>query len=201
MKFKSRLPFILASESPRREELFSKLGIPFDIQPSGITEELDGEYQPEDLAVALATMKAGIIADENPGVVVIGADTTVRINKMILSKPKNKQQAIMSLKLLSGKTHQVITGVSIQYRGSNIAFVETTDVTFYELSNEQIEAYVESGDPFDKAGGYGIQTMGGLFVQKINGDYNNVVGLPLSQLCRVLLLEELIFIDKGDKNR
>lgn len=178
---------ILASESPRRKELFSKLGVPFEIQPAGVDEELDGLYEPEEFAIAIADLKANDIAQRNPEAIIIAADTTVRIGKALLTKPTNNAQAVKFLKLLSGKVHHVITGVSIVGPDLNLAFAETTLVKFYELSDEEINAYVESGDPLDKAGGYGIQTMGGLFVEKIQGDYNNVVGLPISRLYQTLL--------------
>ncbi len=198
MKFKTNKQIILATESPRRIELFGTLGLPFDVQASGITEQLEEEYRPDDLAIQLAYMKAEPIANLNPDAIVIAADTIVVVGNTTLGKPKTKQQAKMFLNLLSGKTHQVMTGVSVQHGDDYIGFVSSTEVKFYELLEEQIEAYVESEDPYDKAGGYGIQTLGGLFVQKINGDYNNVVGLPLSMLCRTLLLKKLIFIDKGE---
>ncbi|MEI4769413.1 Maf family protein [Psychrobacillus sp. FJAT-51614] len=178
---------ILASESPRRKELFSKLGVPFEIQPAGVDEKLDSIYGPEEFAIAIADLKANEIAQSNPGAIVIAADTTVRIGQALLTKPTNNAQAKKFIKLLSGNVHHVITGVSIIGPDINLAFSETTSVKFYELSDEEVNAYVESGDPLDKAGGYGIQTMGGLFVEKIQGDYNNVVGLPISRLYQTLL--------------
>ncbi|MFF2755056.1 Maf family protein [Psychrobacillus sp. NPDC058041] len=178
---------ILASESPRRKELFSSLGIPFEVQPSGVIEELDGIYTPEEMAIGIADLKASTIAHRNPNAIVIAADTTVRLGSELLSKPKNNEQAKKFLRLLSGKVHNVITGVSILGQDVSIAFAESTLVKFYELTDEEIDAYVETGDSLDKAGGYGIQTMGGLFVENVQGDYNNVVGLPISRLYRTLL--------------
>ncbi|TQR19196.1 Maf family protein [Psychrobacillus vulpis] len=196
MKLIANKNIILATESPRRKELFSILGIPFEVQPSGIVETLDGVYTPEEMAIKIAHNKAIVIAEKNPDAVVIGADTTVRINEELLTKPSDKLQAKEFMKKLSGNTHQVITGVSILGANVSIAFAESTLVKFYDLTDEQIDAYVQSGDPLDKAGGYGIQTMGGLFVEKIQGDYNNVVGLPISRLFQTLLKLELIEFDK-----
>ena len=187
---------ILASESPRRKELFSRLGIPFDVHAPGVNEEVDGVHTPEELAIAIADKKASAVVEKYPNAVVIGADTTVRLGKVLLSKPTNNEQAKKYLKLLSGKMHNVLTGVSIQGAGYSVAFVESTLVKFYELSDEQIDAYVASGDSLDKAGAYGIQTMGGLFVEKIQGDYNNVVGLPISRLFQTLLSLQIIELEK-----
>lgn len=197
MKLHTKHSFILASESPRRKEIFSRLNIPFGVQPANVDEKVEGSYTPEDLAIKIANLKAKAIAEINPDAVVIGADTTVRIGKLLLSKPTNKVEAKQFLKLLSGRVHNVITGVSIRGAGTSVAFAESTLVKFYELSDEQIDAYVESGDSLDKAGGYGIQTMSGLFVEKIQGDYNNVVGLPISRLFQTLLQLQLIEIGKG----
>ena len=187
MKLITDKKIILASESPRRKELFSSLGIPFEVQPSGVTEELGGIYTPEEMAIGIADLKASTIANRNPNAIVIAADTTVWLGNELLSKPKNNEQAKKYLRLLSGKVHNVITGVSILGQDISIAFAESTLVNFYELTNEEIDTYVETGDSLDKAGGYGIQTMGGLFVEKVQGDYNNVVGLPISRLYRALL--------------
>lgn len=196
MKIRSDHHIILASESPRRKELFSTLRIPFDVQPSGVVEELEGSYDPEEMAIAIADLKANAIAKENPNAIVIAADTTVHIGKTLLGKPTDAAQARKYLKLLSGKVHVVITGVSIVGENSTIAFAESTLVKFRDLSDEEIDAYVVSGDPLDKAGGYGIQTMGGLFVEKIQGDYYNVVGLPISRLFHTLLKLGVIEFDK-----
>lgn len=196
MKIMTNHQIILASESPRRKELFGKLGIPFEVQPSSVKEEVEGEYTPEEFALSIAKLKATAIAKKNPHAVVIGADTTVRLGNELLSKPANNEEAKKYLKQLSGKVHNVITGVSIQGMGSSLGFTESTLVKFYDLTDEQIDAYVATGDSLDKAGAYGIQTMGGLFVEKIQGDYNNVVGLPISRLFQTLLNLHIIEFDK-----
>jgi len=196
MKIMTNHQIILASESPRRKELFGKLGIPFDVQPSSVNEEVEGEHTPEEFALSIAKLKATAIAEKNPHAVVIGADTTVRLGNELLSKPANNEEAKKYLQKLSGKVHNVITGVSIQGMGSSLGFTESTLVKFYDLTDEQIDAYVATGDSLDKAGAYGIQTMGGLFVEKIQGDYNNVVGLPISRLFQTLLNLHIIEFDK-----
>ena len=196
MKIMTNHQIILASESPRRKELFGKLGIPFEVQPSSVNEEVEGEHTPEEFALSIAKLKATAIAEKNPHAVVIGADTTVRLGNELLSKPANNEEAKKYLQKLSGKVHNVITGVSIQGMGSSLGFTESTLVKFYDLTDEQIDAYVATGDSLDKAGAYGIQTMGGLFVEKIQGDYNNVVGLPISRLFQTLLNLHIIEFDK-----
>ncbi|MEK4486606.1 Maf family protein [Psychrobacillus sp. FSL H8-0484] len=196
MKIMTNHQIILASESPRRKELFGKLGIPFEVQPSSVNEEVEGEHTPEEFALSIAKLKATAIAEKNPHAVVIGADTTVRLGNELLSKPANNEEAKKYLQKLSGKVHNVITGVSIQGLGSSLGFTESTLVKFYDLTDEQIDAYVATGDSLDKAGAYGIQTMGGLFVEKIQGDYNNVVGLPISRLFQTLLNLHIIEFDK-----
>lgn len=198
MKVIANNKIILASESPRRKELFSRLGVPFEVKASGIKEEIEGELPPEEFALAIATKKADEIVQRNKEAIVIAADTTVYLGETLLSKPVDNNQAREFLQALSGKEHRVITGVSIRGAGLSIGFAETTTVTFYELTDDQIDAYVATGDSLDKAGAYGIQTLGGMFVEKINGDYNNVVGLPLSRLFHTLLTLNVIQIDKED---
>ena len=197
MKITANNKIILASESPRRKELFGKLGIPFEVQASGVSEEVEEELSPEDFTLAIATKKSNEIVQANENAVVIAADTTVFLGNQLLTKPVDSKQAKEFLQALSGQEHRVITGVSIEGAGISIGFTETTTVQFYELTEEQIDAYVASGDSLDKAGAYGIQTMGGMFVEKINGDYNNVVGLPLGRLFHTLLTLKVIHLEKG----
>lgn len=196
LKLTTNYSFILASESPRRKELFSKLAIPFEVQPANIEEVVEGKLTPEDMAISIAYKKTVPIVEKNPNAIVIGADTIVHLEQESLGKPTSPEQAKAYLKKLSGRTHTVVTGVSIQGSGTSISFAESTHVTFYELTDEQIDAYVATGDSLDKAGAYGIQTMGGLFVKKIEGDYNNVVGLPISRLFQTLLTLEVIKLEK-----
>lgn len=196
MKLQSNYNIILASESPRRKELFNTLEIPYTVQPSGVDEELEGVYTPAETAIAIADLKATAISAQHPEAIIIAADTTVWINNENLAKPVDVEEAKEFMRKLSGNVHEVITGVTILGPNVSVAFAESTSVKFYELSEEEISAYIATGDPMDKAGGYGIQTMGGLFVEKIEGDYQNVVGLPISRLYRTLM--KLGIIEIGD---
>ncbi|MER2008647.1 MAG: Maf family protein [Psychrobacillus sp.] len=196
MKITTNNRIILASESPRRKELFGRFGIPFEIQASGVSEDVEQELSPEEFTLAIATKKSDEVVQGNEDAIVIAADTTVYLGEKLLTKPVDSNQAKEFLQALSGQEHRVITGVSIQGAGISIGFTETTAVQFYELTEEQIDAYVASGDSLDKAGAYGIQTMGGMFVEKINGDYNNVVGLPLGRLFQTLLTLKVIQLEK-----
>lgn len=196
MKLTTNQRFILASESPRRKELFGKLGIPFEVIASGAAEIVEGNLTVEEVAMNIAISKTTAILNENPSAIVIAADTIVSFEDEFLMKPKDHAEAKAFLQKLSGNTHQVTTGVAIYGEGCSISFAETTLVKFFELSEGQIDAYVATGDSLDKAGAYGIQTMGGLFVQSIQGDYNNVIGLPISRLFKALLSLRLIEIER-----
>ena len=183
MKFKVAKPVILASASPRRKEILSLLGFPFTVVPSNVSEDLDVENDDfEGYARKLAAMKTQAVANDEPDSIVIGADTIVVHEGKLYSKPESKEQAQAFLKELSGKTHTVITGVGLFMDDQLRTFSVETKVTFRELDDLLINAYVESGDPMDKAGGYGIQTAGALLVEKIDGDYYNVMGLPIAKL-------------------
>ena len=176
---------VLASASPRRKELLKLITSEFDIIPSDVDETLPEEIKSENAAEYLAKIKARSIGNiENTAV--IGCDTVVVIDGNILGKPKNREQCRSMLTSLSGKTHFVYTGVCIIYNSIEYSFTEKTEVIFYNLSEMEIEEYIETGEPFDKAGGYGIQGKGALLVKGINGDYFNVVGLPVSTLNRKL---------------
>ncbi len=198
MKFKSTQPIILASASPRRRELLGSLGIEFTVQPS-----LKDEPSPENFHTAMgyviecALAKAKDVAKQHPESVVIGSDTVVVLDGDILLKPKNKDEAQAFLERLSGQTHDVITAVSIIKNGSVQSFHELVRVTFYELPAEWIEAYITTSDPYDKAGAYGIQTTSALFVKSIEGDYNAVVGLPISALAQKLVLSGYIELQES----
>ncbi len=180
------MKIILASASPRRRELLKILFDEFDIIPADVDESIPGNISAESAAGYLAEKKARFIAEKYPEALVIGSDTTVVIDGEILGKPADKTEAKKMLRKLSGKSHKVITGVSAVYRGEAHSFSEVTEVVFYELSDREIETYLKSGEWCDKAGAYGIQGKAGLFAEKIIGDYNNVVGLPVSRLNRRL---------------
>ena len=186
---------VLASQSPRRRELLSRLGVEFEIIPAVGEECMEGKT-PQEIVMHLAKQKAGEVYASLSGdgdqedLLVIGADTVVAYDGRILGKPQGVAEAQEMLSMLSGKTHQVYTGVSILLTKTGEeqthTFYEKTDVTFAELSKEELQAYIDSGDPFDKAGGYGIQGDFGVYVERINGDYNNVVGLPVARLYQEL---------------
>ena len=196
MKLTTNHRFILASESPRRKELFGKLGIPFEVITSGAAEIVERNLSVEEVARDIAIGKTTAIFKGNPDAIVVAADTIISFGKEFLMKPKDKAEAKTFLQKLSGNTHQVTTGVAIYGEGISISFAETTSVKFFELSEDQIDAYVATGDSLDKAGGYGIQTMGGLFVESIQGDYNNVIGLPISRVFKALLSLGLIEMER-----
>jgi septum formation protein len=199
MKFMITKPVILASASPRREEILSLLGFPFTVIPSNISEELDvknGDF--EEYARGLASMKTRAVADNEPRSIVIGADTIVVHEGKLYPKPESKEQATLFLKKLSGKTHTVITGVGLYIDGFTRTFSVETKVTFRELDDVLIDAYVESGDPMDKAGGYGIQTAGALLIEKIDGDYYNVMGLPIAKLTEHMRRLAFMALKVGD---
>ncbi|MBQ1389259.1 MAG: septum formation protein Maf [Clostridia bacterium] len=179
---------ILASSSPRRKELLSYIFNNFDILPANIDENIDNdcsiELYPELLAVRKARHAFRLTLPDN---MVIGCDTGVFIDGEMLGKPKNEHDAAVILKKLSGKTHKVITGCCVISGHNEISFSQTTDVSFYELTDSEIEDYIATGEPIDKAGAYGIQGKGALFVKEIRGDYYNVVGLPISRLKREIM--------------
>jgi septum formation protein len=177
---------VLASGSPRRRELLALAGLAFEVCPPKVLEAVDPALSPSELARALAAQKARAVALARPGACVLGADTLVALNGQILGKPPDEARAAATLRLLSGKTHSVHTGVCLLWGGQTRCFSQETRVTFYPLTEEEIAAYVATGEPMDKAGAYGIQGRGGLLVKKIAGDYWNVVGLPLAAVARAL---------------
>ncbi len=178
---------ILASSSPRRKELLSYAQIPFEIVVSHVEEHFNENNDPNEIVQALALKKAEAVADIlDQDVVVLGADTIVTIDNQILGKPKDETEARMMLKQLSGREHIVYTGVAIVSADESTTFYEKTKVEFWELSDEEIDSYIKSGEPFDKAGAYGIQQLGSILVKRIDGDYFSVVGLPIARTCREL---------------
>lgn len=170
---------ILASNSPRRKQLLADIVKDFSVIPCTVEERPEGNT-PADIVRELATAKASYIAEEHAEEIVIGADTIVVLDGKILGKPHSVEQATEMLSSMSGRTHQVFTGVCICFQGEKEVFFVTSQVTFSVLTQERIAEYIASGSPFDKAGGYGIQDSG--FVQKIIGSYTNVMGLPVEEL-------------------
>lgn len=187
---------ILASQSPRRKELLGLLGLAFTIQVPHADETMDPADAPAH-QVALVSRRKALATVCSKEDVVIAADTIVVCDGKILGKPKDQADAFRMLSMLSGRTHQVMTGLTV-LRGDCIeSCTEITDVTFRPLSEKEIRRYIDSGDPMDKAGAYGIQSGAALFVEAIHGDYYNVVGLPVCRLVQILqkavpeLLEEM----------
>ena len=179
---------ILASKSPRRKELLAHIIKDFDIEPAE-GDEVQVGSSPEEIVQNLAKAKATEIYNKNyndNNILVIGSDTIVVCDGEILGKPKDRDDAFRMLSMLSGRTHQVMTGVCLKGRDIEKVFYEVTDVTFYKLSSQEIERYISSGDSFDKAGSYGIQGDFSIHVKGIIGDYNNVVGLPVARIYQEL---------------
>lgn len=177
---------ILASSSPRRQELLQLLQIPFQSISANVDEDFSEQMKADEVVKELALRKAAAVAKEHQDSWVIGSDTIVVLEGKILGKPLDRADAKETLTQLSGQTHEVYTGVSIIYGRNQTVFVEKTNVTFWELSETEIERYLDTGEPFDKAGSYGIQGYGALFVKQIEGDYYSVVGLPVSKLAQEL---------------
>lgn len=174
---------VLASASPRRSELLRNLGLSFTICPADIDEESITAKSPSLLVEALSCAKAAKVAAESASdALVIAADTVVVLDGRVLGKPSDVSSAHAMLSALSGKTHEVYTGVTLRQGSREACFHERSEVCFRTLSEEEISAYVRTGEPMDKAGSYGIQGFGALLVSEIRGDYFNVMGLPLCRL-------------------
>lgn len=175
---------ILASASPRRSEILKNLNIQFEVKTSDLDESKYSITSPAELVQLLSYDKARKIQDDNGDSLIIAADTVVAMNEKILGKPKDEMQAFEYLKQLSGKTHEVYTGITILDEKNSKTFTDycVTKVIMREISDQEIYSYINSGEPFDKAGAYAIQGLGAVFVKKIEGDYFNVVGLPVSKL-------------------
>ena len=182
MKHLNKYPIILASGSPRRKQLLEQIDLEFEVVPSQIYEDFSLNLSPTDFVEYYAQEKAKDVANSYPDKWVIGADTIVVFESHILGKPKNEKDSFQMLKRLSGNTHQVITGVSIQNIKQDISdsFHERTNVTFNTLSDNIINYYIETYNPFDKAGSYGIQDWFSVCVNRIDGCFYNVMGFPLS---------------------
>ena len=179
------MSLILASASPRRKELLGLFHIPFEIRVADIDETMDPEKTPFDEVARVSGLKA---ADLNaaPDDVVVAADTIVVCEGKVLGKPRDEADAVAMLRLLSGRDHQVMTGVTVRSGQNSRTFTEVTDIHFRELTEKEIHAYVASGEPMDKAGSYGIQGGAALFCTRMVGDYYNVMGLPVCRLGQVL---------------
>ena len=179
---------ILASSSPRRKELLEKIGLKFEVEPAGGEEIVGIDLEPHEMVRKLSREKAEAVARKHNSGVIIAADTVVLMDGKILGKPQSPTEAKEMLRSLSGKAHVVITGFTIIDTAQRRILSKAVETKVYirELNPGEIDAYVKSGEPLDKAGGYGIQGLGSVIVEKIEGDYFNVVGLPLSVLAESL---------------
>ncbi len=183
------LRVVLASQSPRRRELLSLIGVPHTVRPADIDETVHTNEAPVPHAERLARTKASVVAELERDALVIGSDTIVVIDDEILGKPQDREHAMAMLRKLSGRTHTVVTAVAVAHASQLVSAVEQVVVTFRALSDEVIANYIDTGEPMDKAGAYGIQGYGATIVERIDGDYFSVMGLPLGKL--VVLCAEL----------
>ena len=180
-------PFILASASPRRRRLLERIGMQFEVDISHVDEHVPEDAKPAELVEDLALLKARDVAARHPEALTLGADTIVVLEDAILGKPSSPAEAAAMLRRLSNNTHVVYTGIALVSSHRTVTAHEATRVTFSEMTEDEIHAYIASGSPLDKAGAYGIQDdRGALFVRRIEGDYYNVVGLPLQLFYRSL---------------
>ncbi len=174
---------ILASQSPRRFDLLSSIGIDFQVEPPKNFKEIDSTDKPAHEVVLInAEGKARELAQKYPSCLVLGVDTVGAFKDHVLEKPKDKEDAFRMLKMLQGQTHEVLSGLCLQLGDKKLTHIESTHITFLPLTDDEINAYIETGEPMDKAASYAAQGIGGLFIQRIDGDYFNVVGLPLYRL-------------------
>ncbi|MDP9200434.1 MAG: Maf family protein [Gemmatimonadota bacterium] len=182
----SKCRVVLASASPRRRELLNLVGIPHEVRPANIDETIRPRETPRRHAERLAREKASAIATRDPNLIIIGADTIVVINRKVLGKPADADEAAAMLRQLSGREHTVITAVAVS-RGKKLrSAVEEVRVKFRKLHDDEINAYIATGEPMDKAGAYGIQGYGATIVECIDGDYFSVMGLPVARLVGLL---------------
>ncbi len=178
---------ILASGSPRRKELLSFITPDFEIRVSDAEEKTEPGLSPDKTVISLALQKAAAVEPSlKEGDILLSADTVVYINGGILGKPHSRKEAYEMLSALSGRFHEVYTGVCISDGKKRVSFAEKTEVEFFKLSDAEINDYIDSGEPFDKAGGYGIQGKGALLVKGIKGDFYNVMGFPIGRINREL---------------
>ena len=180
----TRPPVVLASASPRRRELLTLIGIPHEVRPANIDESSRSGETPVAQVERLAREKA--LAIHAPGAVTIGSDTIVVVDGEVLGKPRDREHARSMLTRLSGRSHLVLTAVAVRWRGELRSAVEQVSVTFRALKDPEIEQYIDTGEPMDKAGAYGIQGYGATIVDRVDGDYFSVMGLPLNRLVRLL---------------
>lgn len=185
---KLKAPLILASQSPRRQELMREVGLEFKVVTRPVEEHIPHGMEPRAVAISIAEDKARAYHDLSPNNVILAADTIVAMDHQILGKPKDEADAMGMILRLSGRSHRVITGVSLFHKGTLRSFAEETKVFFRRLSKQEIRYYVQEYNPYDKAGAYGIQDwIGKIGVTKIEGDYYNVMGLPVGKVYQELM--------------
>ena len=177
---------ILASQSPRRRELLTLIGIAHEVRPADIDEAYLAGEEPRAHAERLAREKAAVVVREEPEALVVGSDTIVVVDGDVLGKPRDERQAAEMLARLSGRSHIVMTAVAAAWRGAMLSDVVEVGVTFHRLTSGQIEKYIGTREPMDKAGAYGIQGFGATIVERVDGDYFAVMGLPLQRLVRLM---------------
>lgn len=182
----STLRVILASQSPRRRELLNLVGIAHEVQPADIDESYVGGERPREHAERLAREKTAVIAAREPDALVIGSDTIVVVDGDVLGKPVDELDAVRMLARLAGRSHVVVTAVAVSWRGETRSAVEEVGVTFHPMTRAEIDAYIATGEPMDKAGAYGIQGYGATIVERIDGDYFAVMGLPLGRMVALM---------------
>lgn len=178
-----RYPLILASKSPRRQELLQQAGFSFQVQSRETDESFPAEMDPEKVARYLAEKKAAAFSGATGNGLLLTADTTVLVDNQILNKPANREEATAMLRMLSGRNHQVISGACLLHQGKSISFDDKTEVYFREINEEEIAYYIDTYQPYDKAGAYGIQEWIGLVaIERIAGSFYTVMGLPIHQV-------------------
>ena len=183
------MKLVLASKSPRRREILKNAGIDFTIRVADADETIPEGTKPEDAVVFLAARKA-LAVERADDEIVLGADTVVVLDDKILGKPKDKEDAYNMIKSLSGMVHSVFTGVCAVGEGISLTFAEETKVEFYPLTDDEIDEYINTDEPYDKAGAYGIQGLASKFIRGIEGDYFNVVGLPMSSIYKKIIKKQ-----------
>ena len=188
------MKIILASKSPRRQEILETMGVQFEIDVADVDESVDESFSPIEAVCEISKRKAGKVAERHgKDEIIISADTVVVIDGKIIGKPRDTEDAFNILKNLSGRTHEVYTGFTVCGNGKTKTDFEVTKVHFKKLYDDDIRRYIATGEPMDKAGAYGIQQKGNLFVEYIHGDYYNVVGFPISKIC--VTIKELFGIN------
>ncbi len=182
-----QFPLILASNSPRRKEILSQAGFQFSVLPSDVDESFPADMSPQEVPVMLAERKAKALLESCPNTLILAADTVVILDGEILNKPADKPEALQMLKKLSGKTHQVVTGIALATPNGSVSLADSAMVSFRELADWEIEWYVRGGSSLDKAGAYGVQDFIGMAgIQELNGSFYTVMGLPIYQVYQLI---------------